>query len=198
MRVVLTILALFVSGCATPLVSFRLSDDVTMDVMQMSADEERFDVRVEFQESNTTYKHLIQEGDAGWNIIFVECWETDDEGAIDGYDHHHQDGLKGNVSITRTLRVYTGRVSGVDATSYGFAMLPQNFDGSVITNVNPEFFNKEHFAKHKLQGLVLERAQVTGTWQLTWHPNEVRIDVGHEFVVSKDGAILSFTTESHR
>lgn len=198
MRIAPLIFALaFLTGCTSVLATFRLSKDVTMDVTRIAADGKRFDVRVVFREGSKEYNYLIQEGDLLNGTVFVECWETDEDGEIRGYDHHWQEGLDSKVTpmISRKFKVYTGRVEGADLTAFGrFGMLPRNMDGSVLTNVDPRFFNADYFAKHKVAGEVVARAQVIGIWQLSWQFNKVTVSVGEEFIVCNDGAILSFTT----
>jgi hypothetical protein len=202
MRVLLAMLAVVVTGCYQTLASFRLSDDVTMDVTRMAADETMFDVRVEFKESSAEYRYLIQEGDVGGGNFLVECWKTDSsDGEIWGYDHHWQQFLDsdGFTALTRRFTVYVGKVEGEDLEEKTrFAMLPRNMDGTVVTNINPALFNADYFARHRLQGRIVERAQVSGTWRLTWEPGMVRIDVGHHYVVFKDGATFSFVIEDGR
>lgn len=202
MRVMLAILIFVITGCSQVLASFRLSEEVTMDVTRMTADEKMFDVRVEFVESSEQYRYIIQEGEVGAGTFLVECWKTDSsDGRIRGYDHQWQTSLD-SVStgkLTRSFKVYTGRVEGADlAENTRFAMLPRNMEGTVVTNVNPAVFNGHYFAKHRIQGEIVEKAQVFGTWQLSWQSNEVRIDVGNQYIVFKDGTLFSFTIDDGR
>jgi len=196
MRIALLIVALLTTGCTQVLASFRVSDDVTMDVIHMESSPTGFDVKVEFREHDKKHRYLIQEGDLG-NLYFVECWETRGDGSIRGYDRHWTKLVDsaGLSLVVRRFKVYTGTVEGVDLTDRTyFGMLPQNQDGSVVTNIDPEYFNHDnYFGKgHRLQGTIVERAQVFGTWQLSWQSNQVRIDVGNEFIAWNDGAYVVF------
>ena len=201
MRIAPLIFALaFLTGCTSVLATFKLSDDVEMDVTRIAADGSRFDVRVVFREGSAEYDYLVQEGDLLNGTVFVECWNTDEQGEIRGYDHHWQSGLdsKKVPLLTRKFLVYTARVEGADLTRTGrFAMLPKNLEGTVVTNIDPLYFNHEnYFAKgHKIQGEIVAKAQVSGTWQLSWQYDQVQITVGDEFIVYRDGACMIFQIE---
>jgi len=203
MRIAPLIFALaFLTGCTSVLATFKLSDDVEMDVTRIAADGSRFDVRVVFREGSAEYDYLVQEGDLLNGTVFVECWNTDEQGEIRGYDHHWQSGLdsKKVPLLTRQFLVYVGRVQGADLTKSRFGMLPRNIDGSVVTNIDPQSFNHDnYFAKgHKLQGTIVEKAQVSGTWLLSWQPGQLRVEVGNEFLVCSDGAVLVFQVQRGR
>lgn len=197
MRIVLLIVAVLLTGCSAPLMSFRLSEDVTMDVDRMYADDESFDVRIDFTEHSEEHEYLIQEGDLGF-VFFVECWKTTEDGEIRGYDHQWAEDLGAAPMLVREFKVYTGTVAGADLTKrQSFAMLPQNIDGSVVTNVDPRYFNYDNYFSlgHRIQGRVVEQAQVVGTWRLIWTPNTVRVDTEHGYIVWSDGAVLIFEVE---
>ena len=203
MRLAPLIFALaFLTGCTSVLATFRLSKDVEMDVTRVAADGTKFDLRVVFREGSEEYDYLIQEGDLLNGTVFVECWNTDEDGEIIGYDHHWQDIVDSTATpvVTREYKVYVGRVQGADLTKSRFGMLPRNIDGSVVTNIDPQSFNHDnYFAKgHKIQGTIVEKAQVSGTWLLSWQPGQIRVEVGNEFLVCSDGAVLVFQVQRGR
>lgn len=57
------------------------------------------------------------------------------------------------IDVWRVVRFYPGYVSGADWTSLGFAHLPENADGSMVTDI-PANFNETHQRAYRLQGRV--------------------------------------------
>lgn len=65
------------------------------------------------------------------------------------------------IDVWRVVRFYPGFVEGVDATDLGFAHLPQNHDGSLVTDIR-ENFNESHQRKHDTVGMVVQDDRVRG------------------------------------
>ena len=59
------------------------------------------------------------------------------------------------INVWRVVRFYPGFVEGADWTELGFAHLPQNRTGSMVTDI-PENFNESHQRKHDHLGEVLQ------------------------------------------
>ena len=65
------------------------------------------------------------------------------------------------IDVWRVVRFYPGFVEGTDSTELGFAHLPQNHDGSLITDI-PENFNESHQRKHDTVGRVVQDDRESG------------------------------------
>lgn len=176
-RVLVMLFAIMCTGCAAPVVSFQLNDEIRMDVYDAKADAETFEVRVKFVESSA-YPEVIQEGrwhEHGWT--FVETFAADDVTVVDSHSGYgfgaHTEGVR------RSCVVYCGQTEGAD-WSGRFAMLPQNFDGSVTTNAPHDRFNVRYWVRHRAQGRVVVQSRQRGTWHLTWKPYMLMIRVGDE------------------
>lgn len=106
---------------------------------------------------------IINEIHMPYNRKLVEYFDTPNGAfAANQRDKHATIGLTGNQK--RYIYTYPAEVTGVDATSLGFAELPQNRDGSVVTNVDHNNFNKEHNDTHKRQGRVVRDERNKGRW----------------------------------
>jgi len=167
---------LLTAGCSAPLAVFRLSDDVSMAVYSMHADHDGFEVKVKFRES-TVYPEVIQEGVLPTRATFVEKFPADDETFM---DRHHAYGLAAHAISSRTMTVYVGETRGTDDTWLGFAMLPQNLDGSVVTNTDPKKFNAQYTRSHAITGRIVRAGTSRGVWSLHWSPHRLllRTDSG--------------------
>ncbi|MCB9932058.1 MAG: hypothetical protein H6841_01410 [Planctomycetes bacterium] len=65
------------------------------------------------------------------------------------------------VHIQRNVFAYVADVSGADFTDAGFAHLPRNQDGNVVSRI-PERFNEEYQRKHDTRGMVLNSGDSLG------------------------------------
>ena len=106
---------------------------------------------------------IINEIHMPYNRKLVEYFDTPD-GTFQANqrDKHSTIGLTGTQK--RYIYTYPAEVTGVDATASGFAELPQNLDGSVVTNVDPNLFNKEHNDAHDRKGMVVRDERNKGRW----------------------------------
>jgi hypothetical protein len=67
------------------------------------------------------------------------------------------------IDVWRVVRFYPGYVSGADWTPLGFAHLPQNRDGSIITDI-PANFNESHQRAYQLKGRVEQDDRDRSRW----------------------------------
>ncbi len=67
------------------------------------------------------------------------------------------------VDVWRVVRFYPGYVENADWTALGFAHLPQNRSGSLITDI-PENFNESHQRGHELKGAILQDDRDGARW----------------------------------
>ncbi|MBX3460135.1 MAG: hypothetical protein KF696_09290 [Planctomycetes bacterium] len=67
------------------------------------------------------------------------------------------------VDVWRVVRFYPGYVEGADWTTLGFAHLPQNRTGSIVTDI-PDNFNETHQRNHELKGAVLQDHRDNARW----------------------------------
>ncbi|MBZ0136195.1 MAG: hypothetical protein K8I27_07475 [Planctomycetes bacterium] len=65
------------------------------------------------------------------------------------------------IDVWRVVRFYPGFVEGADWTDLGFAHLPQNRTGSLMTDI-PENFNESHQRNHDHRGVVLQDDRQSG------------------------------------
>lgn len=194
-RLFIVVGSLLLAGCCQIQPTFHLSNDVSMEVLETEVSEDSFDLKIEFKEE-TPHGYLVQQGTVEAGDL-VECWKTRNCGTIKGHDHQWASGIQA-PTLRRDFVVYAATVEGADLTErQHFAILPASMDGSVQTTVDPKTFNYEnYFAKgHKIQGRIVDRAQVTGTWSLIWTPNQIRIETENGFAVYSNGAFLVVDTE---
>ena len=67
------------------------------------------------------------------------------------------------IDVWRVVRFYPAYVEGTDSTHLGFAHLPQNRDGSIVTNI-PENFNETHQKNYDTRGLVGQCDRANAKW----------------------------------
>lgn len=66
------------------------------------------------------------------------------------------------IRIERTVSAYVANVAGADFSELGFAHLPENEDGSLVSNVG-RGFNADYQAAHETRGSVAQSAPAFGT-----------------------------------
>lgn len=165
MRYLALLLTFLCVGCAaTPVASFKLSDEVTLHVASMEATDDSFQAKVWFHE-DTEHAEIIQEGRLHTGHTFVEKFAANSNTYTDTHYFH---GLRGEAKATRSMTVYAGMTVGTDETFAGFAMLPQNMDGSFISTIGPAWFNVKYNSKHRIAGAVVTESNIRGEWSLTW------------------------------
>lgn len=109
-------------------------------------------------------------------------------------DHHSTSGLNDlpddvvGVSIDRRVFAYVANVFGADFTDTGFAHLPRNQDGNVISQPPPNF-NQRYQLNHETRGWVQDAADSLGmTYRMRYHL--VRTGSGSpQFVLDHDGGM---------
>jgi hypothetical protein len=67
------------------------------------------------------------------------------------------------VDVWRVVRFYPAYIEGVDETDHGFSHLPQNRDGSIVTDI-PGNFNESHQRAHELKGAILQDDRQRARW----------------------------------
>jgi hypothetical protein len=73
------------------------------------------------------------------------------------------------VTVNRHVFAYVANVYGADFTDHGFAHLPMNQDGSVVTQA-PEKFNESYQSKHETRGRVEDAADSRGLiYRISYH-----------------------------
>lgn len=177
-------LALLICGCA-PLATFRLSEDVEMEVYSMTADSTSYEAKVKFVE-HTPFHEVIQEGQMDQDQRFVEKFKSCPN---TGTDTHCTNGLDPLQSDSRVMTVYVGNTYGTKELSSGFAMLPANRDGSVITNTSL-FFNKKYRDSFpELTGEIIARSLIEGRWMLSWVAGTLTITTPSGKISVRNGVI---------
>jgi len=108
-------------------------------------------------------------------------------------DSHSMYGLDGvapdvvKVTVRREVFAYVANVIGADFTNRGFAHLPANEDGSVVTRA-PRTFNEHYQSRHQTTGHVVDSADSLGVvyvFEYELVPGEGRT----RFVVNKGGGL---------
>jgi len=159
---------LTVSSCATRVVVVHPGEDVWIDVRMVETEVESEGKKrhiallkiYEFSDLPGFVNEIYM--DDG-NYTLVEYFDTIDGALAPGQSDRHS---IGHLSGTHKRWIYTypAEVEGVDATPSGFAELPQNKDGSVVTNTNPETFNTEHNASYSRKGRIVRDERERGRW----------------------------------
>ena len=84
-------------------------------------------------------------------------------------DRHYERGYESvgpmikQIDVWRVIRYYPAFVEGADWTDLGFAHLPQNRTGVLVTDI-PENFNEGHQRKHELRGEVMQDDRAKSRW----------------------------------
>jgi len=132
------------------------------------------------------YRHLVQEieqtmtqvgGDGRVHresVVLVEAFRLSFDGESGGRlrfglepfqrDRHYDSGYASGIeklreiTVERRVRVYPALVEGADWTFYGFAHVPENRDGSLMTNIPPNF-NRSHQERFQMRGRVVADAR---------------------------------------
>ncbi len=78
------------------------------------------------------------------------------------------------IRLTRTMFIYVANVREADFTDFGFAHLPRNEDGTVVTNA-PRKFNARYQARHETRGNVMHSGDALGL-EYTIHFHDKRND----------------------
>lgn len=115
-------------------------------------------IKVRFHEY-TEYEGLIQEVELESGYVLVEYFRISD------WNPTCRDGHSGvNSNGVRRMFVYPANVEGVDLRRGTFGHLPQNSDGSKVTNISP-FFNQTYQMCHETRGRIVKEDKSLGfTW----------------------------------
>lgn len=159
MRSLILCLIVFLAGCGMiPRAPVPQPDDnifVEVVLLDAKAEDRGFDVWVEFEEW-TRHAFIVQEVELNNGDTLVECFQTPNGRFPMGQKDHHWKETAW-PKHWRKMTVYPATVEGADLTMNGFAMLPENRDGSVKTTVGDNF-NKKYRWKGK-------RNPDTGEWE---------------------------------
>lgn len=151
--------------------------EVTVSMMDARYSEEGFSVRVLFTESFSYYEGVVQEvemdwdGDGDFDYVLVEYFKLKD-GRMSGVHDHHS-----GSDAYRRMTVYPANVKDVDWMYDSFAQLPENMDGSKLTNI-PDSFNFMYQIAHDTKGYIsdaaLDRAVV---WEIEYDSEDLSLEV---------------------
>lgn len=138
---ILFVLCLLFAGCATPL--YQSPDRVSIFLhSEPEVLEDSYKIKFRF-ESPTQDPHLIQWIEVnGYHGVEAFRITPPYQSQVD--THFTED----TTQQLRRITIAPGEVEGVDATFWGFSMLPSNW---------PPEFNAAYRAKHKIQGHVVYR-----------------------------------------
>lgn len=121
--------------------------------------------------NNGDLPHLVQEIDLGGGEALVEVFDCGPSQCV--RDNHRVTA----GPHARAMFVYPAEVEGVDWAS-GFAHLPMNRDGSVVTRVGGGF-NEWYQAKHRTAGRVTKERRNQGIyWTITISQGKMTVTIG--------------------
>lgn len=110
-------------------------------------------------ENHSEYTHIVQEIDLGNGVHLVESFRMED-------GHRTTDRASwSSIKEFRTMKVYCANVTGADEWG-GFAHLPENMDGSVVTNIGPNF-NRVYQRNHETKGRITKKSSNYFIWTLS-------------------------------
>lgn len=151
-----------------------------------------FDIYVRMWEK-TKYNYIIQEITLNNGDSIVECWELPHGRFYDSQRDHHWK-TDAWPYHARQMIVYPGTVEDADLTSGGFAMLPENQDGSVKTTVGANFnagyrwkgqlnhqtgeieYDPKYGINHEIRGRITESGHAMGvTWNFVYERGKLMI-----------------------
>lgn len=110
-------------------------------------------------ENRSDYTHIVQELDLGDGIYLVECFRIAKGELITDRASWS------SIREFRTMKVYCADVVGADEWG-GFAHLPENMDGSVVTNIGPNF-NRVYQRYHETRGRIIKKSSNYFIWTLS-------------------------------
>ncbi len=187
---------LSLTGCRS-VVEVPLTDHLTLVVKELGATDTSFRALLGFRET-TDYEEIIQEVEIknkdGVQLRLVESFDTTwwevpldlrDDGVQATVTDHHWSAVASGWEH-RDCRFYAGRVMGADKDSVGFAMLPQNMDGSVVTSISDKV-NQRYRRRQKIKGRVMERHPETGHYWIDWIPGQITISSRLGSVIHEKG-----------
>ena len=183
MRSILFALVIILGGCAHLDLIPHVQEstkyvNVTLDEAYLK--DKSFHSYVKLWE-DTDYSWIIQEITLSSGVTIVECFYTPDGQLLPWQRDYHYMETPWPYHM-RSMVVYPGEVEGADTTILGFAMLPENRDGSVKTTTGL-LFNEQYRKNHKLQGRIVDCDKSMGvTWTLVY-------DCGKMTIWLPDGSI---------
>lgn len=203
---VLCPLLLILSSCSncppgvserSSIATFDVSECLSVDVKKMEVSNDSYNIVVALRE-RTSFRTIIQEvqtstGD-GYRYSIVESFDTKDIKRTPGgkkysdqrsdWDNHWSKGAVGWEK--RHYTFYAGEVVGADKTWVGFAILKENIDGSIKTQIMPNV-NSMHTTHYQIAGKVSQRHHETGTYEISWIPNRLVLSTNAGEVVLETG-----------
>jgi len=144
MKKFILMVLLLLSGCTcipNKIYPYHIEEDIGITLHNAYAVNRLYHVYVKFW-NRTEYDYIIQEITLKDGTTIVECFKRCGYGLPIGQRDHHFSSNPWPHDI-RHMIVYPGTVVNADLTKRGFAMLPSNKNGSVITNVN-DYFNMRY------------------------------------------------------
>ncbi len=131
------------------------------------------------QEIRQSTSYTLRDGTvAGNSVTLVECFRLREVARRDGKhryrlepfqrDRHFDSGYRAagasvrEVRVERDVRMYLGLVEHASFTFQGFAHLPQNRDGSVVTRI-PSNFNRSYQDNHTTRGRIVHDDRENGS-----------------------------------
>lgn len=160
-RLIIASLAFCLVGCVairpSPPPKSSPEAKVGMSVVRAQLNRSGFEIRLKFFEW-TDHDGIIQEIDLidrEGNIVTTLVEYFDTPNGVFGeskFDRHWTSTHSGYQR--RRMRLYPATVEGMDLSAIGFGHLPQNRDGSKVTNIGPNF-NEKHQEKYETHGKVV-------------------------------------------
>ena len=132
---------------------------------------EAFRLRLAYVDGNDAYHYRIYAGQS-------------DRHSMSGMSDLPEDVVA--VRIERNVFAYVANVAGTDFTKAGFAHLPRNEDGTVVSEI-PERFNANYQLKHSMQGRVLNSGDSLGLKYRIRYRLVRESDDNPHFVVDRGG-----------
>lgn len=135
---------------------------------------------------NKDYDGIIQEVYLEDGTVLVEYFENY------SFDYHSD----GDKNARRIMVTYPGEIKGADQTESGFAQLPQNKDGTAITNTGP-YFNKWYQDKYETKGRITRHKRDNPTvWILRWKNGKVTWKIPENKERAKMGFLKIYENEN--
>lgn len=144
------------------------------------SDEDDWSAKFKFYEWDDEYDHWIQEVYLPNGDILVEVFNLVNGQMLSCRVDHHRTkyGVGPSGKEVRLVYSYMGKVEGVDWNSNGtFAHLPQNRDGTVVTDIGSNF-NEAYQKSNETRGRIVSDNRPEGFWwSLTYEDGKLSVQI---------------------
>lgn len=182
-RLCLVLLTLFLCSCAITQPPIpKPNDDTFVKVRLLSAKAggKEWEALLTFEEW-TEYEWVVQEIIFDNGRTIVECFQTPNGRLFVGQRDRHWE-TQPWPSSWRYMFVYPATVDGADTTPFGFAMLPENRDGSVKTTTGTAF-NEGYRSRHEVRGRVVADAKHLGiVWTINYTKGKLTVTLPNDLI----------------